>query len=219
MIHGAVAAAALLALGVANAAGPSKSHAGGASKAESVAPSAVLYDQNDNDLGSGFTSQNFEVTFDAYDSQAADDFTVPAGSKWLVTSVTASGVYYNGTGPMASAHVTFYKNKAGSPSAMVADIPAAAISSDVAGSVVVTFPKVTLKPGTYWVSVQANMDFGVGGQWGWEARSLTAGNLPKWQNPLGGFGVGCTTWSDMGTCLGASVPDLMFAIGGKAKPI
>ena len=31
---------------------------------------------------------------------------------------------------------------------------------------------LTLAPGTYWVSVQANMDFPVGGEWGWTDRTL-----------------------------------------------
>ena len=38
---------------------------------------------------------------------------------------------------------------------------------DTAGSFVIglPFPYLVLSPGTYWVSVQANLDFTPGGQW------------------------------------------------------
>lgn len=217
MIHGAVAAAALLALGVANAAGPAKSAATGVSPAIKLMPAAVLYDQNDNANGNGVTSQNFEATFDAYDTQAAEDFTVPAGSKWLVNQVVVSGSY-SIAGPATSMHVTFYKNKANLPSAVVADYPAAVITTDSAGSFVISVPKTTLKPGTYWVGVQANMDFGTGGQWYWSDRSVAAGNGTAWRNPGDGFGTGCTAYTALSTCIPATFgPDMMFSLGGKAK--
>lgn len=217
MIHGAVAAAALLALGVANAAGPAKSAATGVSPAIKLMPAAVLYDQNDNAGANGVTSQNFEASFDAYDTMAADDFTVPAGVKWLVNQVTLTGSYTS-IGGATSAHVTFYKNKANLPSAVVADYPTATITTDAAGSFVISVPKTTLKTGTYWVGVQANLDFGVGGQWFWTGRTLQAGTDAAWKNPGDGFGTGCTAYAKLATCIPATFdPDLMFAIGGKAK--
>jgi len=219
MIHGAVAAAALLALGVANAAGPVKSAATGVSPAVKLMPAAVLYDQNDNAGANGVTSQNFEASFDAYDAMAADNFTVPAGSKWLVNQVSLTGSY-SATGGATTAHVTFYKNKANLPAAVVADYPAAVITTDSAGSFVITVPKTTLKPGTYWVGVSANLDFAVGGQWYWTGRTLQAGVDAAWKNPGDGFGTGCTAYAPLATCIPATFdPDLMFAIGGKAKPI
>lgn len=219
MIHGTVAAAALLALGVANAAGPVKSAPAGVSPAVKLMPAAVLYDQNDNQGANSVTSQNFEASFDVYDTMAADDFTVPAGFKWLVNQVTVTGAYTS-TGGATSAHVTFYKNKANLPQNIVADYPAAVITTDSAGSFVITVPKTALKPGKYWVGVQANLDFGVGGQWFWSDRTILAGAETAWQNPGNGFGTGCTVYAPLSTCIPATFdPDRMFAIGGKAKPI
>ncbi len=220
-----LAAAAALALTTAGAfaAGPGVSSMGHASKARvfpSQTTAAVLYDQNDNDSGIGITSQNFEASFDIYDNQGADDFTVPAGFKWKLTEVDVTGVYYNGAGPAASQHVTIYKNKGGKPSKVVADFPAVTGTDNGLGSFVMTLPSaVALKPGTYWVSVQVNMDFALGGQWGWEARTVTSGAAAKWQNPGDGFGTGCTSWGDENVCIPNGQGDKMFTLKGKAKPI
>ena len=84
------------------------------------------------------------------------------------------------------------------------------------GSFRITLPKTGLKlaKGLYWVSVQANMDIGTNGQWGWATRSVQTNNPATWQNPGDGFGSGCTTWANMDTCLGAPGPDLMFQLKG-----
>ncbi|TDM08321.1 MAG: hypothetical protein C4K60_02290 [Ideonella sp. MAG2] len=216
---------ALMSSGLAKAAGPVRSTAaagvmGQASKAVSQSPYVVLYDQNDNDAGSGFTSQNFEADFDAFDNQAADDFVVPAGVKWTVKELVVTGAYFNGTGLMPSVNVTFYKSKGGKPGAVKADFPAVVPVDNGTGSLVITLPaKLSLKPGSYWVSVQANMDFSAGGQWAWQGRSVQANNPAQWQNPGDGFGSGCTTYGDMSTCLGVSVPDFMFSLNGVSKPL
>jgi hypothetical protein len=147
-----LALAAALALSGAAMAAPSKSVSGKAAVLP-VTAQAVLYSQLANDSLNGITSQDFEATFDAYDNRAADDFVVPAGVKWKVTEVTFPGQYSAG-GPLASANVTFYKDKAGKPGKVVADFPLAAISNDASGTITVTLPSaVTLKAGTYWVSM------------------------------------------------------------------
>ena len=116
-----LAAAAAFAMS-AQAAGPGATSAGtGAKASPGNSPLATLYDQNSDDNGVGIVSQNFEATFDAYDAQGADDFTVPSGKVWTVTSVQATGVYFNGAGPCDSVNVTFYKNKNGKPGGVVAD--------------------------------------------------------------------------------------------------
>lgn len=210
-----LAAAAVLAMtsGVSMAAAPAAVGKGTVKGNSGIKTDAVLYSQNDNDGGNGLTSQNFEASFDAYDNSGADDFKVPKGVVWSVKSVDVTGVYYNGSGPAASEHVTFYADAGGLPGAAVADFPAAA-GSDSGGSFSIPV-KAKLKKGTYWVGVQANMDFQAGGQWGWEIRSVQSGNPAAWQNPGGGFGTGCNSWGPVQTCLGYG-PDYMFALGGKS---
>jgi hypothetical protein len=46
-------------------------------------------------------SQDAETALDFFDSQAADDFIVPAGQTWQVTEVDVLGEY-DSTGPAAS---------------------------------------------------------------------------------------------------------------------
>jgi hypothetical protein len=218
-----LAAAAVLALsaGYATAAGPgvSAAQSGQKSKAQkvSVGPEAVLYNQNDNDVGNAFTSQNFESSFDAYDAQGADGFSVPKGVSWKVTNVVVTGVYYNGAGLAVSENVTFYKDAGGRPGAVVKAYPAVVGTDNGTGSFDIKLPKaLKLKKGKYHVSVQVNMDFALGGQWGWEGRSVIAGGDASWQNPGDGFATGCVAWDSIVTCI-AGGPDLMFSLSGKAK--
>ena len=173
----------------------------------------VLYSQNDNDTGTGVVSQNFEPDFDVYDSQLADDFVVPnTGGPWQITGVTVTGVYFNGSGPAASENVTFYRDANGIPG--VVKNTQTVVGADTGGSFTIPLDKFALPAGHYWVSVQANMDFASGGEWGWETRGVQSGSAAQWQNPGDGFGSGCTSWASVVSCVGFG-PDLMFSLSGR----
>jgi hypothetical protein len=214
------ATAAVLALsvgGVASAAKPvsvSLHHAKAHSLKGADRSAGVLYDQSNNDSGIGIVSQNFESSFDIYDAAAADDFTVPKGSKWKVTEVDAFGVYFNGSGPARDENVTFYKDDHGAVGDEVKTFTAA--GTDNFGSFAISLGKkgVKLKKGTYWVSVQANLDFSAGGEWGWENQTSSEGNPAQWENPGDGFGTGCTSWSAENVCIPDGQGDHMFTIRG-----
>jgi hypothetical protein len=203
---------------------PSTVHHGKVST--SVHPSSTLvklWNQNKaaQDAGVGILSQNFETAFDAYDSQGADDFKVPAGTTWKVKEVDTTSVYFNGPGPADSVNVTFYKNASGLPGAVKKAYSGIAYvdTSGGLGSYAITLPTVAkFTSGTYWVSVVPNMPFDPNGEWGWETRTTAKVNNAAWQNPGDGLGTGCTTWSDMQTCIGPSGegPDFMFALLGTA---
>jgi hypothetical protein len=220
-----LATAAVFALsgGLASAAGshPAATSAGTHAKAHrfiSGSPDQItLYDQNANDGGTGVTSQNFETTYDAYDNQGADDFTVPEGHRWTVKEVNVTGVYYNGFGPAVSENVFIFKDNHGLPGTLVVECDSVAGQDNGTGSFVIKLPKECFNPhlnaGHYWVSVQVNMDFGVGGQWGWEVNSVQNGDLAAWQNPGDGFATGCTSWGTLEGCLSFG-PDFMFALRG-----
>lgn len=180
--------------------------------------SVTLYDQTGNDSGAASTSQNFESSFDAYDSFGADDFTVPKHHKWVVKEVDVTGQYRYSGGFAATANVAFYADKNNLPGSVVASCPAADThDSGQSGSFTLNC-KAKLKKGHYWVSVQANLDFfgGPAEQWYWEISTSTPGSPAAWQNPGGGFGVGCTTWGTLASCLGTS-GSWMFALKGKDK--
>ena len=157
----------------------------------------ICYEQMVNVGPNSLTSQNFEAMYDSFDTQGADDFVIPAGEGWWISGVEVLGVYYNGSGPATSVNVWFYKDSLGHPGTTADSImnivPSAGLST---GSFIISFPvpdRVILSVGIYWLSVQCNMDFAAGGQWGWTEQLLS--NLESnWQNPGGGFGTPCSTW-------------------------
>jgi hypothetical protein len=179
----------------------------------------ILYSQNDNDQGVGISSQNFEASLDPFDDAAADDFTIPAGMRWIVRAVIVTGIYYGcnpNCGPADSETVNFYRDAAGLPGTLISS--QTVVGTDTAGSFTIRLASpVRLRAGTYWVSVVANQTFTPNGQWAWESRSIQNGNAAAWQNPGNGFGTNCVTWANMQTCTGGvSGPDLMFALFGRS---
>jgi hypothetical protein len=172
----------------------------------------TLYTQNSNDSGVGLVSQNFTSgSFSpTYNAAGADDFVVPSGKKWKVGEVDVTGVYFNGPGPATSEDIVFYKDASGVPGKAVKNGTFNGLScSDNAGSFTCTLPhKVRLKHGHYWVSVVANQNYLSTGEWGWEGNATINNDPAQWENPGGGFGVGCTTWGPNSSCLGYNQDDM-----------
>ncbi|WP_027376759.1 T9SS type A sorting domain-containing protein [Kaistella palustris] len=178
-----------------------------------------LYKQ-ELDQTSGVSSQEFETGNAAYSAMAADDFEVPAGATWNITDVYVSGTSYNSNYP-TSFKVTFYNNSG-------TNLPGTAIRTDnvvlTAGSISPTIPLPTpmvLPPGKYWMSVQAVMDYTVGGQWYWNTYTATStlGASYAWMNPGGGFGTTCTGWNTGTVCVPTTLKDLQFSLNGTTAGI
>jgi hypothetical protein len=166
--------------------------------------------QVEGDSGDGVNSQNYEASLDIYDSMAAAD--VRRRKTCRVRLMDVYGQYFPGSGPARSETVTFYSDAGGRPGAVYN-------TQTVVGVEAPNFFQIPLSQVnllghvTYWVSVQVNMDFETGGEWGWETTTLQKGAPAQWQNPLDGFGTGCTTWQSVQTCLGSALgPELMFAL-------
>ena len=161
----------------------------------------VLFDQSGAAVN-GAPSQNFESTFDQYDSQGADDFVVTDAAGW---TVSAFNFQVSATSDPSSAtyDIVVLPDAGGLPGASpVCSYPAAAgvlDGSNTALSVTLPSPCV-LSQGTYWIEMVVNLDFLVGGQVFWSDFSSGSGANSKWQNPGGGFGTTCSTWSDLATC-------------------
>jgi len=224
----ALAVAVVAAFGTGAGARPSAKPAAAAKAKTSARPAHIagtIYNQRDNDNGIGITSQNFESSLDAYDTQGADNFKIKTGA--TVKRVIVDGIYYNNAGcdnptpcgPAASVHVTFYKNGAGNqPGAVKADYPAQSYTdlSGGTGTLSVAVPGLKLKTGKYWVSVYVNMDFATASQWGWNTNNTVRGFASKWQNPGDGFSTGCTTYQDTTVCIPSGEGgDFSFALVGK----
>jgi len=190
----------------------------GAGPTPTPTPGNVLYDQYDNfatEKTPNIPSQDAETALDFFDSQAADDFIVPAGQTWQITEVDVLGEY-DSAGPAASFHVFFYENGAG-------DLPGLLVASRLenpftgSNDFVITLTEpVTLPEGHYWVSVQARQDITQAGFWLWHNRNLQANFGAAWQNPGNGFGTGCVVWIRRVTCavLQQTAPDQVFRLIG-----
>src|SRR5262245_26702041 len=181
-------------------------------------PGNVLHNQYDNfstEQTPNIPSQDAETALDFFDSQAADDFIVPAGQTWQVNEVDVLGEY-DSTGPAASFHVFFYENGAGDlPGTLVAN----RLENPYTGSsdfIITLTQPVTLSEGHYWVSVQARQDITQAGFWLWHNRTVQANLGAAWQNAGNGFGTGCVVWIRRVTCavLQQTAPDQVFRLIG-----
>lgn len=186
-------------------------------------PPGTIYSQRDNDNGIGIVSQNFEPTFDAYDAQGADDFVCQ--HKCVIKEVIADGAYFNGSGPADSWNVTVYKDNGGTPGNVVGTCTSSHYTDLGFGTPDIKLKnscngasKIKVQAGTYWVSVQANMAFGTGGEWGWNTNNTVRGNASQWQNPGNGFSTGCTTYTTTTVCIPSGEGgDNSFALLGKGS--
>jgi len=183
----------------------------------------ILYNQNKNHgytiISQNFTSGSFGTSYNAV---AADDFVVPAGAIWKVTRVDVAGQYFQGAGPAKSEVITFYKNDKGRPGIVIGHAQTLTCA-DTAGSFACTIQAVTLKGGAngnrYWLSVVANCDYNKCGEWGWVQNTATHKDPGQWENPAGGLGLGCTSWSDTSSCgmQTGGADDFAFDLRGKSN--
>ncbi len=182
-----------------------------------VGPNLVLYDQTNNAGPYSITSQDFEAADDAFDNQAADDFIIPASdSSWTINEIYIPGAYWNGTGLAPAVNVYFYQNNGTLPGAQVYSALGLVPADNGLGTftIALTTPAV-LPSGTYWVSVQARMDYDAGGQWGWTERTTRSNSASAWRNPGDGFDTGCVNWGTrFATCYVGDEPDLVFRLSG-----
>src|SRR4029434_7269330 len=95
---------------------------------------------------------------------------------WWVESIDVDGMYFNGTGSANSFNVRFYADDDGLPGILVEELAMPYTLNGSTFSVTIT-PPVHLDSGSYWVSVQARMDFAVGGQWGGAIAPSRAGTV------------------------------------------
>lgn len=166
--------------------------------------------------GNGTPSQEFEAAFSAYDTEAADDFIIPAGGARSIVSVDIIGTSSIGGTAGADVIMNVYDDAGGSPGALVFTETFVGANTAAGAFSLVSATCPPLPPGGYWISVISDNDFGGGGgQWFWSTSTddLT-GNPWMVQNPGNGFGTGCTTWSSGAACgfAGSTGPGLLMTI-------
>lgn len=177
-----------------------------------AASADVLYDQTTGTHGLIVPSSHF-VTGEPHDADAADDFVVPPGVLWNLTSVDVQG-----QAPSAqTGNVVLFADAAGLPGAELfrqGGIPFAVGSSqNLPLSGVPPLP-----PGHYWLSVYTTW---TGSSWIWRLQSPTTGYPAVWENPPNGDGTGCVTFKALDQCnfTPSNGTDLVFRLTGTATPL
>ncbi len=164
--------------------------------AGSVGP--VLWDQTGARTGAIVSA---DVSDDTLDTQGADDFVVPTGHVWSITSVFAPGSNGATHAPpflIPGVNVFIYEDGGDRPGALITSylgVPPTTAPDDLT---VPLSPALSLQPGTYWISVQADVSsLGPGNGWLWAYRQDVTGAGGVWRDPGGGFGGGSEDWTPL----------------------
>lgn len=158
-----------------------------------VAP--VLWDQTGQRAGARASA---DLPGTDFDSQGADDFVVPAGQVWTIAEVYAPGGSA-GTHPepfvVPGVNVFVYQDAGGAPGALVASYASVPPTTAPDDLTIPLSPVLTLGPGSYWISVQADLSsLTIQDSWGWAFRHVVTGDEGVWRNPGGGLG-GPVDWA------------------------
>ena len=183
-------------------------------------PAPILYDQFDSFSTSAVITQDFEDARNVLDSEAADDFVVPAGQQWNISEVDIYGIYLGGE-PPTSVHVRFYRNAAGDlPGVMLAERLDQTYKVSFGEILITVAPPVDLGPGTYWVGVQARLDNAPGNRYAaWVMRTVLSNAGAAWKNPGNGWHTGCTMFQRRPTCIPEfQDPDQVYRLRGTTGP-
>lgn len=207
---GLVAFAVAMAAGQASAAGHPARVTSPARAAAVTQTGPVCDKQLQEDTGSAALSQKFlDADMDVYDSRAADDFML--NETCSLASVDVLGQYLEGAGPAVTENIVIYTNAGRAPGKVIYKQTVVGEDSTGTGSFHLMLPQpISLRAGTYWISVRANLAFAQGGEWGWEATHHKVLKPGTWHNQGGGFGV-CKHWAPAQDCVGVG-PDFMFSL-------
>lgn len=180
----------------------------------------VLYSQYDDVLNTYVTSQELTPDPNLDNDEAADDFTVPDGTSWLINSVTIRGDWNYLTHPLRSFNVRFYGTSGGLPGTLQRSFLQASFTQSVFDITVSLGAGAALGPGHYWVSVQAVVLNNSGSEWfNWANRGHVSGSGAAWHNIGNGYGTGCIAWTIKTSCWGTDGPDQVFSLSGFDVPV
>jgi hypothetical protein len=166
------------------------------------ARAAVLYDQTTGTPGGPVTVG----TQDGVDGVPADDFTVPPGATWQLSSFDLLGAL-SGSGTTFGNFGVFVTGDAnGLPGG-----PRSGQSGPLAAGndLSIPMPSTVLGAGTYWVTADT---LSADPTWKWTSQSPQHGSGGLWQNAASG--PPCPAFMPLSAC-GQPGPDLMFRVNGQ----
>lgn len=171
----------------------------------------ILWDQTGSSSGSRTSGDHAGAEFD---SQGADDFVVPDGQTWSVTSVFAPGSNAS-THPapfiVPGVHVFIYEDGGAEPGDLITSYVSVPPTTSPDDLTIPLNPALVLGPGTYWISVQADFNsLGISDGWGWAVRLASTGATGVWRAGPG-YGAGNEDW--------APVQDWEFDLRGSSTTL
>jgi hypothetical protein len=155
----------------------------------------ILWDQTGSAFGARVSGDHVG---DELDSQGADDFVVPDGQVWSVTSVFAPGS--NGsTHPepfiVPGVNVFIYEDGGTEPGDLITSYLSVPPTTSPDDLTIPLSPGLVLEAGTYWISVQADFNtLGISDGWLWAVRQTPTGATGVWRSGSG-FGTGNEDWA------------------------
>ena len=188
----------------------------------------LLFNQSGSPIFQGILAMtNLDAGQEAYDTELADDFNVPAGG-WAVSVVRIGSFYHSGGTPVrpsTSGNITFYADSgAGRPGNAITGCAfknAPLFYSEDYLTSVINLPEVCALPqGRFWVGFSGNLSFAdqEGGVYVTQ-ESTTANNVIAWRNPGGGFESGCANWAAPTSCGLAGNGGMTFQLYGQTTPV
>jgi hypothetical protein len=166
----------------------------------------LLYDQTDSVTTGGILCREHTTATSAqFNTEGADDFTIPSGQVWRIDSVRAQGFYNATPDTNTPTVVTIYSDDNGEPDAVVETRRVQDGDYNDDGDLEPFFEDdpIFLEAGTYWLSVKIDTSTF---PWYWaRINALETVNPMHWYNPGGGYAV-CTSWQPLFTCI-SSITD------------
>lgn len=191
-----------------------------------------LWNQPQSDLNA-WINQDFEASFDSFDTFLADDFANQVA--WQIDTLFVPGGLWNGATTLANADnlvFAIYRDSGGKPDGdpkgggnppvwSLTVLPADSritIENNLSGlpanvTLALEMP-IRLQPGTYWLVFYPQMNFTSYGQYGRVPAGTTNLSPAKIINPGGGWSFPSTNWENA-TVIGMSQHDLAFCLQGK----
>lgn len=171
------------------------------------APAPPLYTQTGTATVGALVNQTFESAETVYDSEAGDDFTVPAGESWLIRRVRIWGVSGAPIPAVTGLTVRIWSSTTGAPplpDTMLCESTNPTFTESPLGFLTVDITGCPVGGGNrYWITTSVRQDFDTpfGGQFWWSAMTEASSTaVAVWRNPADGFGTGCTNWATASSC-------------------
>ena len=169
----------------------------------------------DNEL---VNAQNFSgIAFDSFDTQTADDFSVPDNETWLISEVTIGGA--GADTDLTAADISFHAADNGNlPGSLIAEFYQLPALDDGSGNLTVALSDPLILPaGSYWISFAGVLNFYDGGQWFATTHDREHGESYAWKNSGGGWKIENThDWVPGHEVLNTPQLDLNFSITGRS---